>query len=375
MMTATYSFEDNKLRLYSIERLDPDTYKRIKALGFIWAPKQQLFVAPMWTPSREAVLIELAGSIENEDITLEERAAERASRFETYSEKRAADSERYANNADNLSQAFAGGQPILVGHHSEKGARRLAAKIENSMRASIKYYEQSEYWTSRSSGVLRAASRRERPDVRIRRIKKLESEKRKYSKEILRSNDFIQLWQSVKPEKALNLAGYDRISMKMEGFAPLYDGHNGFFSIYEILNRGTPLTEILPRILACHERTITNEQVWIEHLNRRINYEKEMLKASGHEMPDFKAISAAKRSKSCAVPIVNDPSIGTPITKEQWSKCNKDYKSVRRSKCGKYRYRSAIERCIGIGESWSLTTVYIKDQKVIEVPKEVEATA
>ena len=58
---ATYSPEDNKLRLYPYARLDMATYQRVKNAGFIWAPKQELFVAPMWTPSREDLLIELCG--------------------------------------------------------------------------------------------------------------------------------------------------------------------------------------------------------------------------------------------------------------------------------------------------------------------------
>ena len=72
--TATYSPEDNKLRLYSTTRLDSETYARVKAAGFIWAPKQDLFVAPMWTPSREDLLIELVGEIEDEDRSLVDRA-------------------------------------------------------------------------------------------------------------------------------------------------------------------------------------------------------------------------------------------------------------------------------------------------------------
>ncbi len=46
MNTATYSPEDNKLRLYPSCRLDSETYARVKAAGFRWAPKQELFVAP-----------------------------------------------------------------------------------------------------------------------------------------------------------------------------------------------------------------------------------------------------------------------------------------------------------------------------------------
>ena len=92
--TATYSPEDNKLRLYSTTRLDSETYARVKAAGFIWAPKQDLFVAPMWTPSREDLLIELVGEIEDEDRSLVDRAEERADRFSDYKESRIEDAQR-----------------------------------------------------------------------------------------------------------------------------------------------------------------------------------------------------------------------------------------------------------------------------------------
>ncbi|ECO1759597.1 hydrolase, partial [Salmonella enterica] len=70
---ATYSPDDNKLRLYAAERLDDETYQKIHAVGFRWAPKQALFVAPAWTPAREDVLLSLAGDIEDDDNTLFDR--------------------------------------------------------------------------------------------------------------------------------------------------------------------------------------------------------------------------------------------------------------------------------------------------------------
>ena len=39
----------------------------MKAAGFVWAPKQELFVAPKWTPAREDLAMELAGEIEAEE--------------------------------------------------------------------------------------------------------------------------------------------------------------------------------------------------------------------------------------------------------------------------------------------------------------------
>ena len=95
--TATYSPQDNKLRLYTSSPsnyLDPEIYKQARHLGFIRAPKQGCFIAPMWTPGREDWLLKLAGCIEDEDSTTEERAAERAARFEVYSGKRGIEAER-----------------------------------------------------------------------------------------------------------------------------------------------------------------------------------------------------------------------------------------------------------------------------------------
>lgn len=70
---ATYSPEDNKIRLYPSERLDAEAYEKVKAHGFLWAPKQGLFVAPRWSPKREDLAISLAGELEPEHMTLPHR--------------------------------------------------------------------------------------------------------------------------------------------------------------------------------------------------------------------------------------------------------------------------------------------------------------
>ena len=44
MYRATYSPDDNKLRLYAASRLDPETYKKVHDAGLRWAPKQALNV-------------------------------------------------------------------------------------------------------------------------------------------------------------------------------------------------------------------------------------------------------------------------------------------------------------------------------------------
>ena len=77
---ATYSPEDNKIRLYCEYRLDDDEYQKVKKAGFRWAPKQDLFVAH-WSCGAEDIALEFAGEIEPEDKTLLERAEDKAERL------------------------------------------------------------------------------------------------------------------------------------------------------------------------------------------------------------------------------------------------------------------------------------------------------
>ena len=85
---ATYSLEDDKLRLYPESRLPEDEYTMLKGAGYRWAPKQELFWAP-WTPRRERILLEMCGTIADESMSVAERAAERAARFTSYADNAA----------------------------------------------------------------------------------------------------------------------------------------------------------------------------------------------------------------------------------------------------------------------------------------------
>ena len=177
--TATYSPEDNKLRLYPNFRLPKDLYQRVRRAGFIWAPKQELFVAPMWTPHREDLLIELCGEIGDEDTSLVDRAEMRADRFNDYSHKRLDEANRAHDAVERICDHIPLGQPIIVGHHSERRARRDAERIEDGMRKAISLWQTSQYWTMRAKGALRHAKYKELPAVRARRIKTIEADKRK----------------------------------------------------------------------------------------------------------------------------------------------------------------------------------------------------
>lgn len=287
---ATYSPEDNKLRLYPDSRLPKDLYHRVRNAGFIWAPKQELFVAPMWTPYREDFLTQLCGEIEDEDTSLVDRAEERAERFEDYSEKREAEADRAHKTVEHISERFAGGQPILVGHHSEKRARRDAEKIDNNMRRALKLWETSKYWEDRAKGAIRHAKHKERPDVRHRRIKGLESDERKYNATITNSELQLGKWRRVASDlEAMQLANYDHIS---EDFTiaryprpadctekHVYEGSQSLWGALDkhIINYQQAQALAIPH----HEGIISSYNRWLAHTENRLKYERAMLAEDG----------------------------------------------------------------------------------------------
>lgn len=270
MYRATYSPDDNKLRLYAVSRLDPETYKKVHDAGFRWAPKQALFVAPAWTPGREDVLLSLAGEIEDEDSTLAERQEARAERFTGYSGKRASESAQALDEVERLAAMIPPGQPILVGHHSERRARRDAQRIENGMKRAVMLFECAEYWEERARSALLHAKYKERPDVRWRRIKKIEADLRKAEKTIAQSQKYLTMWraESLDLNMAKLISSHDHISacFPLDTYPRPAEKsqYEGSRSLWSALDDDIITTEQAREIaIRCHERQIQRQQRWV----------------------------------------------------------------------------------------------------------------
>lgn len=298
-MTATYDPADNKLRLSCLRRLDEATYKRVKDAGFIWAPKQQVFVAPMWTPGREDLLLGLCGEIGDEDTSLVDRAEQRAERFEDYGESRLADAKAARSAVDRISDGIPLGQPILVGHHSEKHARKDAERIENGMRKAVQMWDTANYWKQRAAGAIRHAKYKERPDVRARRIKGLEADKRKQEKYRDEAAMWLKLWNDCanEPDKelqravALRIAGACWLHLpRKEGDKPDFNqcptADTALTNAYPNLYAPRTLEEVLEVAKTTYPRQIAHAERWINHLNNRLEYERAMLGEAGGTVAD-----------------------------------------------------------------------------------------
>lgn len=284
--TATYSPDDNKLRLYPFARLDTDIYGKVKAAGFKWAPRQQLFVAPMWTPGRADLLTALCGEIGDEDSSLVERAEERAERFEGYQERRAADAQRERDNVARIADGIPLGQPILVGHHSERRARKDKERIDSGMRRAVKMWETSKYWEARAAGALAHAKYKELPGVRHRRIKGIESDKRKYERAKATSEMFINLWSAdgLTTDQAVAIANDGRCTVSrcfpLAEFPrnPPASQYEGSMSLWSALTDGVITAEQAREIaVRVHTRSVARYDRWLTHFDLRLGYERAML--------------------------------------------------------------------------------------------------
>lgn len=302
--TGTYSPEDNKLRIYPSTRLPADLYARVKAAGFAWAPKQEVFVAPAWSPERADLVIELCGEIGDEDTSLIDRAEERADRFDEYREHRIEDAARARDAVKQIADGIPMGQPILVGHHSERHARRDQRRIEAGMRKAVDAWRTADYWQRRAAGAIRHAKYKQRPDVRARRIKTLEAERRKVERSRERAAGSAMLWGLVdKPEKwkpredGSILTREERAARIAErdgyGVAVIRDGQ--CWSAYELTRpaaerRATApdvsLDELLESVNGMNRRAMERCDRWIEHLDLRLQYERAMLAGDGGTVAD-----------------------------------------------------------------------------------------
>jgi hypothetical protein len=264
--TATYSPEDNKLRLYASSRLDAETYERVKAAGFIWAPKQELFVAPKWSPKREDLLIELAGEIEPEEMTLAERAQAKAERLDNLAHKRHREANAFQRAAQQLSEAFSGGQPILVGHHSERKAMKTKERMDAAQSKANKAAKLADYWLYRADGVEAHANYKNDPRTRARRIKTLLAELRDLQGNLNNCHAALAFWDRVTDDETI---------IKAANFGKYVN-----YTDHGALERGekTPQGLRSERIEA-YRRALDSGywERWISHVLNRLSYERELL--------------------------------------------------------------------------------------------------
>lgn len=168
MNTYNKNLTTGKLELHfeyaDYQALDQSKKQAIKS-NFLWSRGANAWVSRAknntWAAERVAKDLGLQYTGETgeklsfaEQVEREQKRAEaRAERMETRAEKAERESSQASSNAINMLKVIPLGQPILIGHHSERRHRRLLEKSDNAMRKSIELDEKAKYYNDRAESA------------------------------------------------------------------------------------------------------------------------------------------------------------------------------------------------------------------------------
>lgn len=274
---ATYCPEDNKLRLYT-GRVPREEYLKLKADG--WKPlyKQREagggdFVAT-WTPSRYATALAYGeGVVLDEDMSPQDRAADRAERFSGYRDKRMDEATGHADRYDS--------QPAAHGYQSEARAERAAARHDRIGDRAVDAWDKAEYWQQRTKGVIDHALYKSTPGVRMGRIKELEAAIRKHESDHEKRLNCFKRWRDV--AKIEDIEKQNKLAKHLADYEhgdythPVTGEEKSLYRLAEELT-GKQIAELW---LSRHSEPTLDGDEWLTHYRLRLAYEHQMLEAQG----------------------------------------------------------------------------------------------
>ncbi|MYR55029.1 DUF3560 domain-containing protein [Streptomyces sp. SID625] len=175
--------------VYEIVR--PIGFRSSRNLGALYIQSSRDREADRWRINRAATALREAGWEVTVEIDEEqrrsfaeaeaerlERAEERAERFGDRAGQAAARSDARHKAALGALDGIEPGQPILVGHHSERHHRRAIGRSDNHMRKSIEEQDKARYNADRAEAAAQYEARRYDPNRTRRRLEKLGAELR-----------------------------------------------------------------------------------------------------------------------------------------------------------------------------------------------------
>lgn len=107
-----------------------------------------------------------------------ERAEERADRFSEYAGSAASRSSAHHGEAHRIASSIPFGQPILMGHHSQRRAERDQERIDSNMRKALSEGDKAAYYARRAKASGSYEAFRKDPGRTLRRLEKLRADLR-----------------------------------------------------------------------------------------------------------------------------------------------------------------------------------------------------
>lgn len=170
---AEFNLHNNQLIFYPHRKLSKEEWERFtRQLRMSWGRGRKCFYG-VWAPEREDAILEYVDTVE---VIIDDDAGytDRLGRFDRYTTKAGQRAAQRFRAAAALVEGIPMGQPILIGHHSEKRHRAALERHDRHMCQGIEEQRKKEHWAARVKAVEAHRERLERPQTIFNRIKKYE---------------------------------------------------------------------------------------------------------------------------------------------------------------------------------------------------------
>lgn len=153
-----------------VSKPDEETRAALKSNGWRWSSyRQQWYNNRRWPVVPKGIEVEDGGEVAY--------AVERADRLTERAQEAHERSEQAYNRSNAIVSMIPLGQPILVGHHSEKRHRRDLDRMGRAMDTSVAESRKGQRLEQAAASSAAHQARKERPDVVARRIERLQKER------------------------------------------------------------------------------------------------------------------------------------------------------------------------------------------------------
>lgn len=178
---ATYNKATGWIQIKFEEKPDRKILDELKAEGFRYRPKSRTWAAKA-NSVREELIEKLAGKIE--EVSYEVDPQKRAEKYQRLADKYKKQADEYYESERKILSVIPPGQPILVGHHSERRHRRDLERAERNRKKGMEARELAEKYQRLANEQKYIVEKGENPKTIYNRIKKLESEERSLKRQI-----------------------------------------------------------------------------------------------------------------------------------------------------------------------------------------------
>lgn len=126
----------------------------------------------------------------------EQLARDRSQRYRDRARKREDESKTYYQASSAAVEGIPMGQPILVGHHSEKRHRAALNRYHSNMSKSVEAGEKADYWRGRAASAEHSMDKKNDVAFAKRRLDEAKADKRRYQRALESSPD-SKRWQNL----------------------------------------------------------------------------------------------------------------------------------------------------------------------------------